>query len=64
MRFSPEGYYVERYVKCANCGLLIYDQGVSAGGDRKGLFCSSWCVDWDAQRQAGVDHPVLKLPTP
>jgi N-methylhydantoinase B len=62
MRFSPEHYYVERYVKCDNCGLLIYDEGIRAAG-REGLFCSSWCVDWDAQRQAGVAHPVLKLPT-
>lgn len=62
MRFSPEGYYVERYIKCDNCGLLIYDAGVRAA-DRKALFCSAWCVQWNEQRQAGVEHPVLKLPT-
>ena len=62
MRFSPEGYYVERYVKCANCGLLIYDHGVHEAAG-KGLFCSAWCVAWDEQRQAGAEHPVLKLPT-
>ena len=61
MRFSPEGYYVERYIKCVNCGLLIYDAGIQASG-RKGLFCSAWCVEWDALRQAGAEHPVLPLP--
>jgi len=29
MRFSANGYYIERYVKCANCGLLIYDDGIA-----------------------------------
>ena len=28
MRFSENGYYIEKYVKCANCGLLIYDEGI------------------------------------
>ena len=27
MRFSDNGYYIERYIKCDNCGVLIYDDG-------------------------------------
>ena len=61
MRFSPEGYYVERYIKCDNCGLLIYGEPVRADA-RAAMFCSTWCVEWDAKRQAGDPHPVLKLP--
>ena len=29
MRFSENGYYIERYVKCANCGLLVYGEGIA-----------------------------------
>jgi N-methylhydantoinase B len=60
MRMSPEGYYVERYVKCDNCGLLIYGDGLPST-TRKALFCTDWCVAWDAKRQAGEQHPVLPL---
>jgi N-methylhydantoinase B len=61
MRMSPEGYYVERYVKCDNCGLLIYGEA-RVGACRRALFCSAWCERWDDMRQAGEEHPVLPLP--
>jgi N-methylhydantoinase B len=61
MRLSAEGFYIERYVKCANCGLLMYDDGVASPDARD--FCSDWCVQWDAKRQAGERHPVLPLGT-
>ncbi len=52
MRLSSNGYYVEKYVKCDNCGLLIYDQGmpVEQGGKQK-LFCSDWCIEWSRLRE-------------
>ncbi len=28
MRFSPNGFYIEKYVKCDNCGLLVYGSGI------------------------------------
>ena len=28
MRFAQNGYYIEKYLKCANCGLLIYGNGI------------------------------------
>jgi 5-oxoprolinase (ATP-hydrolysing)/N-methylhydantoinase B len=63
MRFSEKRYYIESYVKCANCGVLVYDAGVQAhatdGAPR--LYCSDWCRDWAAQREAG-QKPVLPLP--
>lgn len=60
MRLSAEGFYIEHYVKCANCGLLMYEEGVAAADGRD--FCSSWCKQWDAKRKAGEKHPVLPLP--
>ena len=30
MRFSDNGYYIERYIKCDNCGVLIYGEGINA----------------------------------
>ena len=63
MRFSDNGYYIERYVKCDNCGVLIYDEGISAtvkGKDQ--LFCSDWCVQWFTARANGVEQPRIPLP--
>ncbi len=63
MRFSDNGYYIERYVKCDNCGVLIYGDGQTA--DVKGksqLFCSDWCQEWFTMRADGVENPVLPLP--
>ena len=64
MRFSNNGYYVECYVKCDNCGLLIYADGITATvADNKGLFCSQWCIDWASARAKGVEQPQIPLPT-
>jgi N-methylhydantoinase B len=63
MRFSDNGYYIERYVKCDNCGVLIYGDGVAAqtaGQDR--LYCSPWCVDWADARSRGIAEPRIPLP--
>ncbi|MBI4697324.1 MAG: hypothetical protein HY749_25230 [Gammaproteobacteria bacterium] len=63
MRFADNGYYIERYVKCDNCGVLIYGDGVSAKiAARDGLYCSAWCVDWADARARGVDQPRIPLP--
>lgn len=63
MRFSDTGYYIERYVKCDNCGVLIYDDGVPPNEPaRQGmLFCSAWCREWKSQRLAGNDMPKVPL---
>ena len=49
MRFSDNGYYIERYIKCDNCGVLLYEDsnhnyGIEGevAGEAK-LFCSDWC---------------------
>ncbi len=63
MRFSSNGYYVERYVKCNNCGLLIYGDGVAATvADKEGLYCSQWCIDWAGARADGIEEPRIPLP--
>ena len=64
MRFSANGYYVERYVKCDCCGVLIYDEGITVD-DAEGvrlLFCSAWCREWHTQKRAGVESPQVELP--
>jgi hypothetical protein len=63
MRFADKRYYIEAYDKCTNCGVLIYDGGLKAkaADGAKHLYCSEWCRDWSAQRDAGK-KPVLKLP--
>ncbi|MGU7779391.1 hypothetical protein [Burkholderia sp. PU8-34] len=55
MKFSQNGLYIERYIKCANCGTLIYanDNRQQAESVQRGaqLFCSQWCVDWHDARE-------------
>jgi hypothetical protein len=65
MRFSENGYYIEKYVKCANCGHLIYDQGISAERDgAPSVFCSDWCIEWSGLRESGKDYFQLKIVQP
>jgi hypothetical protein len=61
MRFSANGYYIERYVKCDCCGVLIYDAGVPETHPRAGplLYCSAWCRDWHTQKLAGIVAPAV-----
>ncbi len=54
MKFAPNHLYIEEYVKCANCGVLIYDergkkqsQPIIHDGKR---YCSQWCLDWEQAR--------------
>lgn len=56
MKFSTSGYHVERYVKCANCGELIFRDGIKLNGTtaRNTVFCSQWCIDWFSAREAGT----------
>jgi hypothetical protein len=56
MRFAPNHLYIEEYVKCRNCGVLIYERAAAANpekitnGDR--VYCSKWCLDWEEAREA------------
>ena len=64
MRFSANGYYIERYVKCATCGMLVYGEGIA--GTRHGkacIYCTPWCVEWAAltDRESGyVSLPIVQ----
>jgi N-methylhydantoinase B len=61
MRFSENGFYIEKYLKCANCGLLVYGAGVTAQVEgKKCLYCSDWCVEWAALRARTPGH--IRLP--
>jgi N-methylhydantoinase B len=63
MRFSENGYYIEKYVKCANCGLLIYDEGIQVQ-NRAAVYCSDWCIDWANLRDSGQDYFQLPIVQP
>jgi len=61
MRFSENGFYIEKYLKCANCGLLVYGAGVTAQLDGKSrLYCSDWCAEWAGLRERNSGH--IRLP--
>ncbi len=64
MRFSENGFYIERYIKCDNCGMLIYGEGLARESDdgEPQLYCSDWCVEWARLRASGEEHPRLPLP--
>lgn len=61
MRFAESGYYLEAYVKCANCGVLIVARG--AGARRSApprAYCSAWCEDWHAKRLAELGRAPVR----
>jgi 5-oxoprolinase (ATP-hydrolysing)/N-methylhydantoinase B len=63
MRFSKQGYYIESYVKCANCGVLLYDEGLPGHCEGKpAVFCSKWCHEWTALRESNAEERILPLP--
>ncbi|HEX2528230.1 MAG TPA: hydantoinase B/oxoprolinase family protein [Geminicoccus sp.] len=64
MRMSENGFYVEKYNKCANCGLLVYGEGIRKGPKASGLFCSPWCVEWAEMKAKGVENPRLPIVQP
>ncbi len=54
MRFAQNRMYIESYNKCPNCGILLYEKPANAISDAvlvaSKLYCSSWCVEWEADR--------------
>ena len=54
MKFAPNRLYIEEYVKCTNCGVLIYEdrsKDKSANVIKNGKpYCSQWCLDWEQAR--------------
>jgi N-methylhydantoinase B len=64
MRFSENGYYIEKYVKCANCGLLIYGEGLRAHSADSRLYCSEWCVNWSRLRATSSGYFRLPVEPP
>lgn len=63
MRFSDNGYYIEAYIKCDNCGVLLYHPAREVPGEGDtGPYCSEWCRDWAKLRASGAENPVLPLP--
>ena len=56
MKFAQNRLYIEEYIKCANCGVLIYEtrgnkkaESITQGGK---IYCSQWCLDWEKAREA------------
>ena len=56
MRFSKNKLYVEAYIKCTNCGILIFENAKKDAAQHRlengKVYCSSWCIDWEAEREA------------
>ena len=55
MKFAKNRMYVESYIKCHNCGILIFHGSEADKKDSittaKGLrYCSAWCVTWETDR--------------
>ena len=51
-KFSENGFYIERYVKCGTCGVLIYEkEGQSILVYDGDTYCSQWCIDWKTARE-------------
>ncbi|MEQ8296705.1 MAG: hydantoinase B/oxoprolinase family protein [Nitratireductor sp.] len=46
MRFAANGFYVESYDKCCNCGVLLYRRDAAIERDKGGLVCGEWCLQW------------------
>lgn len=55
MKFAKNGLYIESYIKCTNCGILIYETSKQAAMEAKHIdgeiYCSSWCIDWETDRR-------------
>lgn len=56
MKFSQNRFYIESYTKCANCGVLVYEDSPEDQANKVMLdgatYCSQWCVDWKLARDA------------
>jgi len=51
MKFSGNGLYIEKYVKCINCGVIIYETDLPKSVDVDGkIYCGKWCVNWAESR--------------
>ncbi|WP_019119690.1 hypothetical protein [Brevibacillus massiliensis] len=52
MKFSSNGFYVEKYEKCSICGKLVYADRIEKLDDsgKTVLYCSDWCVEWPAKK--------------
>jgi hypothetical protein len=68
MKFAPNHLYIEEYVKCANCGVLIYEerdakkpQTISKDGK---VYCTQWCLDWERARETGKPAAVAPAHLP
>ena len=62
MKFSDNQYYIEKYIKCDNCGMLIYGDGIKKQIGNKSLFCSQWCIEWSLKKFGGEEDPDVPLP--
>lgn len=64
MKFSSNGFYVENYGKCDNCGVLLYGRNEDAAASKAPRFCSAWCAEWFSAepkvRTAGLRLPGAK----
>ncbi len=64
MKFAQNRMYVESYLKCRNCGILIFHGSVAEKRDAVTVdgarFCSSWCAEW---ARARTERRAAEVPT-
>jgi hypothetical protein len=67
MKFAPNHLYIEEYVKCTNCGVLIYEEGDKAKSttilNEGKTYCSQWCLEWEQGRATGSSPSLASQST-
>ena len=61
MKFAQSGYYIEKYVKCVNCGVLIYENSATSGKASNASYCTQWCIEWAKQKEQGIENPTVSV---
>lgn len=61
MKFSHNGYYIEKYIKCDNCGVLIYSGEIKSADPalKDEVYCSNWCSEWREAKGQGIQSPTI-----
>ena len=61
MKFAQNGYYIKKYVKCANCCVLIDEQSAASHQSADSAYSTQWCVEWTKQKAHRVENPIVSI---
>ena len=62
MRFSENGYYIEKYLKCANCGMLVYGDGHRPARATASRRSTAPTGAWSGRRSRAAGDGYVRLP--